>query len=276
MTGLVKTSQRRQGPNPRLLWLLVGTPSVLGPELASRLVEYSLLWRMSLYKFFDILFWYAVFITLYVCVIILWSLRFSWLLVLGLYTEDYLQIFKWMFFLLHSFCGKWEGWDSVNLFHHTSWMDIVTPTDRPKSVRSRCVFEVFGGVFVLSRCFWIFLWVSGFLAKGWVRSLPFSLTLNSERKQKQEHFFHKCFSIAVDCIRLAIVSHELRLEEFLRSTRKKITDGRRTVSDHHILLANLVGSRWFYTPPPFFFWYCVLLYLRSPKVGCCSISVLFF
>ena len=25
-------------------------------------------------------------------------------------------------------------------------------TDRPKSVRNRCVIEVFGGVFVLSRC----------------------------------------------------------------------------------------------------------------------------
>ena len=32
-------------------------------------------------------------------------------------------------------------------------MAIVTPTDRPKSVRNRCVIEVFGGVFVLSRCF---------------------------------------------------------------------------------------------------------------------------
>ena len=31
-------------------------------------------------------------------------------------------------------------------------MAIVTPTDRPKSVRNRCVIEVFGGVFVLSRC----------------------------------------------------------------------------------------------------------------------------
>ena len=30
-------------------------------------------------------------------------------------------------------------------------MAIVTPTDRPKSVRNRCVIEVFGGVFVLSR-----------------------------------------------------------------------------------------------------------------------------
>ena len=32
-------------------------------------------------------------------------------------------------------------------------MAIVTPTDRHKSVSSRFVIEVFGGVFVLSRCF---------------------------------------------------------------------------------------------------------------------------
>ena len=32
-------------------------------------------------------------------------------------------------------------------------MAIVTPADRPKLVRNRCVIEVFGGVFVLSRCF---------------------------------------------------------------------------------------------------------------------------
>ena len=32
-------------------------------------------------------------------------------------------------------------------------MAIVTPTDRPKSVLNRCVIEVFGGVFVLWRCF---------------------------------------------------------------------------------------------------------------------------
>ena len=35
-------------------------------------------------------------------------------------------------------------------------MAIVTPTDRPKSVRNRCVIEVFGVVFVLSRCFLAF------------------------------------------------------------------------------------------------------------------------
>ena len=32
-------------------------------------------------------------------------------------------------------------------------MVVVTLTDRPKSVRNRCVIEVFGGVVVLSFCF---------------------------------------------------------------------------------------------------------------------------
>ena len=38
-----------------VLWLLVGTPSLLGPELASRRAEHSLIWRMSY------IFWYTVF-----------------------------------------------------------------------------------------------------------------------------------------------------------------------------------------------------------------------
>ena len=39
-----------------------------------------------------------------------------------------------------------EGWVSVKRVNHTSWMTAVTPTDRPKSIRNRCVIEVFGGV----------------------------------------------------------------------------------------------------------------------------------
>ena len=35
-------------------------------------------------------------------------------------------------------------------------MAAVAPTDRPKSVRNRCIIEVFVGVFVISRCFWDF------------------------------------------------------------------------------------------------------------------------
>ena len=48
---LSKPPQRRQGLDPRPLWLLVGTPLVLGTELASRRAEHSLLTRMSLYIF---------------------------------------------------------------------------------------------------------------------------------------------------------------------------------------------------------------------------------
>ena len=36
-------------------------------------------------------------------------------------------------------------------WNYKSWVAVVTPTESPKSVRNRCV--VFGGVFVLSRCF---------------------------------------------------------------------------------------------------------------------------
>ena len=41
-------------------------------------------------------------------------------------------------------------------------MTALTPTDRPKSVRYRCVIEVFGGVFILSigcRIFCVGIWV---------------------------------------------------------------------------------------------------------------------
>ena len=82
-----------------------------------------------------------------------------------------------MSFWLHGFCGQWKGWDLVNRFYHNSWVAIVDPTDCPNSVRNRCVNEVFGGVFVLSRCFFNFsvgvrafdIWLS--------QSLPFLLLL---------------------------------------------------------------------------------------------------
>ena len=40
----------------------------------------------------------------------------------------------------------------VNQVNQTSWVAVVTPTDRPKSVRNRCVIELFCGVVVLSLC----------------------------------------------------------------------------------------------------------------------------
>ena len=49
---------------------------------------------------------------------------------------------------INSFCDKWEGSDPVNRFTNTTWVAIVTRTDHHKSVRNRCVIEVFGCVFV--------------------------------------------------------------------------------------------------------------------------------
>ena len=81
-------------PQSRPLWLLVGTSSAFGPELAYRL-------RVAQPRYF----WYT-FILLYMFVNhILWPLHFGWLLVLSLYKEDYLQILKCASFWLHGFCG---------------------------------------------------------------------------------------------------------------------------------------------------------------------------
>ena len=47
----------------------------------------------------------------------------------------------------------WGGGDLARKpVNHTSWMIVVTPSDRPKSVCTRCVIDLFGDVFVLSCC----------------------------------------------------------------------------------------------------------------------------
>ena len=53
------------------------------------------------------------------------------------------------------------------------WMTVVTPTDCPRPVRSRCVINGFGGVFVLSiDCFEFSIGISNS-----ARSLPFSVII---------------------------------------------------------------------------------------------------
>ena len=42
----------------------------------------------------------------------------------------------------HNCYGEREGLYPVNRFNHTIWVAIVIPVDRPKSVRNRCVIEV--------------------------------------------------------------------------------------------------------------------------------------
>ena len=81
-----------------------------------------------------------------------------------LYKEVYLHFFKCVSFLLHGCCGEWDGWARKPV-NHASWVAVVTPTDRPKSVRNRCVIEHFlVTLFVLSLCpFWRFVGVGAFV-----------------------------------------------------------------------------------------------------------------
>ena len=55
--------------------------------------------------------------------------------------------------------GRWAR-KPVN---HTSWVVVVTPTDRPKSVRNCCLIELFCGfVCVVTLSLWHFCWYRGF------------------------------------------------------------------------------------------------------------------
>ena len=47
--------------------------------------------------------------------------------------------------------GSWKV-GPVNMVNHTSWVAVVTPTDRPKSFSNRFVIELFVALFVLSLC----------------------------------------------------------------------------------------------------------------------------
>ena len=130
---LSKPPQRRQGSDLRPLWLLVGTPSAIRPKLVFSRAEHSLPYSDVTIYIFAILYLSSM-LYVYRC---LWPFHLGWLLVCCLYKEAYLQIFKRESFWLHCCCGEWEGW-AVNQVNHTSWMAVVTPTDRPKSVHNRC------------------------------------------------------------------------------------------------------------------------------------------
>ena len=67
--------------------------------------------------------------------------------------------------------GRWAR-KPVN---HTSWVALVTPTDRPKSVRNRCLIELFCGVVcVVTLPFWHFCWCRGFCHRTESDLFPFS------------------------------------------------------------------------------------------------------
>ena len=81
--ALSELPQRRQGPDPRPLWLLVGTPSAIRPELAFSRAEHSLPYSDVTIYIFAILYLSSM---LYVYRF-LWPLRLGWLLVCCLYKK---------------------------------------------------------------------------------------------------------------------------------------------------------------------------------------------
>ena len=145
--ALSKPLQRRQGPDLCPLWLLVGTPLAIIPELAFSRAEHSRPYSDVAKYIFDIYY----LLTMLFVYWFLWPLCLVWLLVCSLYKDVYLQIFKCVSFWLHGCCGEWEC-GPVNQVNHTSWVAVVTPTDRPKSVRNCCLIELFVALFVLSLC----------------------------------------------------------------------------------------------------------------------------
>ena len=97
------------------------------------------------------IFWYVIFINYLFVYWFLWPLRLVWLLVCCLYKEVYLQIFLMCVLLitrLLRLVGRWAR-KPVN---DTSWVALITQTDRPKSVRNRCSIELFCGVVCVVTC----------------------------------------------------------------------------------------------------------------------------
>ena len=170
--ALSKPPQRRQGPDLCPLWLLVGTLLAIRPELAFSRPD------LDVAKYF----WYIIFINYAVCVLIFMTSPFG--VAVGLYKEVYLQIFKCVYFWLHGCCGEWEG-GPVNQVNHSSWVAVVTPTDRPKSVRNCCLIELFCGVVCVATLpLWHFCWYRGFCHRTGSDLLLFVFIVQIELKWK--------------------------------------------------------------------------------------------
>ena len=156
--ALSKPPQRRQGPDLHPLWLLVGTPSAIRPELAFSRAEHSL-------PFSDVTIY--IFLLYYIYHLCLTCNDFYDLSAWGgcwfvVYIRRFIYKFLMCVLLIKRLLwlvGRWVR-KPVN---HTSWVAVVTPTDRHKSVRNRCLIELFCGVVcVVTLPFWHLCWCRGF------------------------------------------------------------------------------------------------------------------
>ena len=172
--ALSKPPQRRQGPDLRPLWLLVGTPSAIRPDSLSAGRSIACPIRMSLYIFLHYIY--------HLCFTCIDFYNFSaWG---GCLFVVYIRRFIYKFLNVCPFdytavAGSGKV-GPVNQVNHTSWAAVVTPTDRPKSVRNRCVIELFCGVVcVVTLPFWQFCWCRGFCHRTESDLFLFLLTLKN-------------------------------------------------------------------------------------------------
>ena len=113
-----------------------------------------------------------------------------------------------MTFWLHGCIGEWEG-GPVNQVNHNSWVAVVTPPDRPKSVRNCCLIELFVALFVLSLCPFdisvgvgafviglghIFSFLSQYLCEGRLKLVDRSLANNFAHNSMQAAILKSCMS----------------------------------------------------------------------------------
>ena len=139
--ALSKPPQRRQGPDLRPLWLLVGTPAAIRPEFASKRTSISRPFRMSLYIFLFYIICHLCFTCIDFHDLSAWG---SCLFVF--FRRRFIHNFFNLCPFDYSAVAGSGKVGPVNQVNHTSWVAVVTPTDRPKSVRNRCVIELFCGV----------------------------------------------------------------------------------------------------------------------------------
>ena len=84
---------------------------------------------------------------------------------------------------------------SVN---HTSWVAVVTPNDRPMSVRNRCSIELFCGVVcVVALPFWHFCWCRGFCHR--TRSDLLLFVFKTNLIKKKQKVINNCNVLILSC-----------------------------------------------------------------------------
>ena len=117
--------------------------------------------------------------------------------------------------------GRWAR-KPVN---HTSWVAVVTPTDRPKSVRNRCLIELFCGVVcVVTLPFRHFCWCRGFCHRTESDLFPFLFMIqNVTAVSALQNDTSFAFLLLCKLSQLAVLSENLQFEylRFLEKAQKR-------------------------------------------------------